>query len=301
MLESDLIREFQAIFQRDIDSNLIVPNGDDGAVFVSDKEIVVSADVCVSGIHFDEKWSTPFEIGRKVTSANLADICAMGGWPKYLIATVVLPSQTGALELARGIAAEADKVGAKVIGGDLSAGHELTISITAIGETLRPIRRSGANIGDRVYVSTLPGSSAAGLHILKSNLNQDSDLKKLLVGEHKAPTIDYSKYKKAFSLASAATDISDGLLLDAGHIAKSSNVKINLDKSVLAKSPLCDLDPERYLDWVLRGGEDHVLLCTSPSAIPGFIDIGVVEGGNGIELDGVEIEIGGYSHQWPSD
>ena len=300
MLESDLIKEFQAIFRREKDNSLIVPNGDDGAVFISDKNIVVSEDVCVSGIHFDEKWSTPFEIGRKVAAANLADICAMGGWPKYLIATLVLPSENGVLELARGIAAEADKVGAQVIGGDLSAGSELAVSITAIGETLRPIRRSGAKVGDRVYVSTLPGSSAAGLYILKSGLAEDSDFKKLLVSEHKAPSIDYAKYERAFSSASAAIDISDGLLIDAERIAKSSNVKINLSKEVLAKSSLRDLDTDRYLDWVLRGGEDHVLLCTSPSAIPGFIDIGAVEPGNGIELDSEKIEIGGYSHQWTS-
>lgn len=300
MLESDLIQEVQAIFSRGIDSDLLVPNGDDGAVFVSDKQIVVSADVCVSGVHFNEEWSTPLEIGRKVTAANLADICAMGGWPKYLIATLVLPNEKGVLELARGIAEEADRVGARVIGGDLSTGSELAISITAIGETLQPIRRSGAKVGDHVYVSNLPGSSAAGLYILKSGLKPSSELERELVSKHKAPTIDYAKYKNAFPLASAAIDISDGLLMDAARIAKASNVKINFDKEVLANSQLREFDGARYLDWVMRGGEDHVLLCTSPSVIPGFIDIGSVTAGSGIELNGEEIEIGGYSHQWPS-
>lgn len=298
MLESELLEEIQSIFSRGEDKNLIVPNGDDGAVFFSEKQIVVSADVAVSGIHFKENWSSKFEIGRKITAANLADICAMGGWPKYLIATLVLPAEEGVLDLARGIAKEADLVGARVIGGDLSVGKELSISVTAIGETTWPITRSGAKVGDRVFVSSLPGGSAAGLHLLKSNIDLDSKFKEDLVAQHKAPTIDYFKYQSAFKNLNAAIDISDGLLIDASHIAKSSNVRINLNRKILEKSELQNLDKELYMDWVLRGGEDHILLCTSSKSIPDFIEIGVVEDGNGIAIDGAEIDIGGYIHQW---
>ncbi len=298
MLEPEILEEIQSIFSRGEDKNLIVPNGDDGAVFISEKQIVVSADVAVSDIHFKESWSSKFEIGRKITAANLADICAMGGWPKYLIATLVLPAEEGVLDLARGIAKEADLVGARVIGGDLSVGKELSISITAIGETTRPITRSGAKVGDRVFASSLPGGSAAGLHLLKSNIELDSKYKENLVAQHKAPIIDYLKYQSAFKNLNAAIDISDGLLIDASHIAKSSNVRINLSQKILEKSELQKLDEKLYLDWVLRGGEDHILLCTSSRSIPDFIEIGVVEVGKGIAIDGTEIEIGGYIHQW---
>ena len=298
MLEPELLEEIQSIFSRGEDKDLLVPNGDDGAVFISEKQIVVSADVAVSDIHFKESWSSKFEIGRKITAANLADICAMGGWPKYLIATLVLPAEEGVLDLARGIAKEADLVGARVIGGDLSVGKELSISVTAIGETTWPITRSGAKVGDRVFVSSLPGGSAAGLNLLKSNIDLDSKFKEDLVAQHKAPTIDYFKYQSAFKNLNAAIDISDGLLIDASHIAKSSNVRINLNRKILEKSELQNLDKELYMDWVLRGGEDHILLCTSSKSIPDFIEIGVVEDGNGIAIDGAEIDIGGYIHQW---
>jgi thiamine monophosphate kinase len=126
----------------------------------------------------------------------------------------------------------------------------------------------------------------------------DSKYKENLVAQHKAPTIDYLKYQSAFTYLNSAIDISDGLLIDASHIAKSSNVRINLSRKILEKSELQKLDEKLYLDWVLRGGEDHILLCTSSRSIPDFIEIGVVEDGKGIAIDGAEIEIGGYIHQW---
>ncbi|NDG09572.1 MAG: thiamine-phosphate kinase, partial [Actinobacteria bacterium] len=91
MREAELIEQIQSIFARTGKANLIVPNGDDGAVFTSEKQVVACADVAVEGVHFRPKWSSLFEVGRKITAANLADICAMGGWPNFLLVTVVLP------------------------------------------------------------------------------------------------------------------------------------------------------------------------------------------------------------------
>lgn len=302
MKEAELISKVQATFRRTKGADLLVPNGDDGAVFSAADQVVISADVAVEGVHFDLNWSSYREIGRKITAANLADICAMGGWPEYLLVTVVLAERhlPGVLELAEGIASEADLVGAEVIGGDISKGNELSISITALGQTKRPIRRSGAKVGERVLVSSLPGYSAAGLHLLKTESNLDTDLKRAAVSIHKAPVLEYSKFQSAFSKLSSAIDISDGLLVDAGHIANASGVCIELTSEPLRESPLKEIDDARFLQWILTGGEDHLLLGTASEPIEGFVEVGRVSAGSGIKLDGQAITVAGYSHDWPS-
>ena len=300
MREAELLAQIQAIFARPHKPNLVVPNGDDGAVFKSNREVIACADVSVEGVHFKTEWSSFFEIGRKITAANLADICAMGGWPEFVLVTVVLPGRYvgSALELAKGIAFEADKVGAQVIGGDISSGEQLSISITALGETTKPLLRSGARVGDFVYVSALPGFSAAGLEILTSGKKVSSPIEERAVAEHKAPTLDYSKYRDSYSKLNSAIDVSDGLMTDAGHIAEASGVRIDLSSEVLKRSELREIDSEKFLTWVLNGGEDHVLLGTSSEEIPEFTKIGKVLLGKGVTLDGNEITAGGFAHSW---
>ena len=300
MREAELIEQIQSIFARTGKANLVVPNGDDGAVFTSEKQVVACADVAVEGVHFKPEWSSLFEVGRKITAANLADICAMGGWPNFLLVTVVLPEKylSNALDLAKGIAYEADLVGAQVIGGDLSTGAELSISITALGETTKPLLRSGAKVGDSLYVSSLPGLSAAGLFLLNSGNEIGTELARKAVLQHKAPTIEYQKYRDIFLKLNCAIDVSDGLASDAAHIAKASGVRIELNSESLRRSELKELDAENYLDWVLRGGEDHVLLGTSDKEISGLLKIGNVLPGNGVSLDGKDISEDGYAHSW---
>ena len=300
MREAELIEQIQSIFARTGKANLVVPNGDDGAVFTYEKQVVACADVAVEGVHFRPKWSSLFEVGRKITAANLADICAMGGWPNFLLVTVVLPEKylSNALDLAKGIAYEADLVGAQVIGGDLSTGAELSISITALGETTKPLLRSGAVVGDSVYISSLPGFSAAGLYLLSNEKKIDSEIATRAIAQHTSPTIDYEKYRSSYEKLNCAIDISDGLVSDAGHIAKASGVRIDLDSKVLRTSELQQIDDARYLDWVLNGGEDHALFGTSSEDVAGFIRIGKIISGSGVTLDGNEIAAGGFTHSW---
>lgn len=305
MNEAELLTQIQAIFQRPGKPNLEVPNGDDGAVFVASKKVIACADVAVEGVHFDLSWSSYFEVGRKITAANLSDICAMGGWPEFLLVTVTLAERhlSGAIDLARGIASEADLVGAEVIGGDISSGEQLAISITALGQTDKPILRSGAKVGDRVLVSQLPGLSAAGLDMLRMKSDINSELKKRAVAQHKSPVIDYGRYREAYFALNSAIDVSDGLIVDAEHIARSSGVRIEIDSNLLKSSELRELDPDKYLSWILAGGEDHVLLGTATGVVPGFIEIGKVVAGKGVVLDGKELtseelKAGGWSHSW---
>lgn len=310
MREHDVLARIRAIFDAtSAHRGIVVGNGDDGAVLSLSQQTILSTDMAVEGVHFRTDWSTPEEIGRKITAANLADICAMGGWPEFLLVAVAFPSTfVNSLEaLARGIASEAGKVGAHVIGGDLSQGNELVISITAIGTTSKPLLRSGAKVGDAVVISHMPGMSAAGLALLSKGSEIETDIERELVSQHCAPQIDYSKYQSAFSFLSSATDISDGLIIDASHIASSSGVAFEIETKVLLANPQFEKllhvfdGHERAVAAVLTGGEDHVLLGTTsePNKLTGFMRIGTVISGHGIYVDGKLRDIdSGYQHRW---
>lgn len=310
MNEREVLARVRAIFDQVADPpNLIVPNGDDGAVFASaESNVVIATDMAVEDVHFRLSWSSAAEIGQKITAANLADICAMGGWPQYLLVSVGFPkSFIGKLEqLTQGICDEAKKVGAKIIGGDLSTSEKLVISITAVGAVQRSIKRSGAQIGDFVQISHLPGWSAAGLTLLQREAHESPENSRAF-SAHRRPEIDYQKYKTAFAAINSATDTSDGLLLDAKSIAEASSCRIALDTNSLAEisgyTELAKLAKNLSVDvmeWLLRGGEDHVLLVTAKLPIPDFFVIGKVVAGSGISLDGQEIgeQETGFQHQW---
>lgn len=317
--EEEVLKRVRAIFDTSNTSasaaaNIVIGNGDDGAVVKLNEGLtILSTDMAVENIHFRRAWSTPQEIGRKITAANLADICAMGGWPEYLLVAVAFPKDylDDLEDLARGISEEATKVGASVIGGDLSQGSELVISITAVGRTLRAITRSGAKVGDVVMISHLPGWSKAGLGILSGDLTHGSESSQRALMQHRAPHIDYSKYRKVYAALNSATDISDGLLIDAGHIALASGVTLHLQSTLIEKAEgfaaLHQLAQEfgtgesSGMDFVLSGGEDHVLLVTTstPEKCEGFIEVGRVEQGVGVLLDGKVVSgEAGYQHHW---
>jgi thiamine-monophosphate kinase len=317
--EEEVLKRVRAIFDTSNTSasaaaNIVIGNGDDGAVVkINEGLTILSTDMAVENIHFRRAWSTSQEIGRKITAANLADICAMGGWPEYLLVAVAFPKDyLDELEdLASGIAEEAAKVGASVIGGDLSQGSELVISITAVGRTLRAITRSGAKVGDVVMISHLPGWSNAGLEILSGDLTHGSESSQRALMQHRSPQIDYSKYRKVYAVLNSATDVSDGLLIDSGHIAGASGVALHLQSTLIEKAEgfaaLQQLAQEfgtgesSGIDFVLSGGEDHVLLVTTstPEKCEGFIEIGRVEQGEGVLLDGKTVSgEAGYQHHW---
>ena len=305
MREEVLLAQLREVFDRHSRKpDLVVDNGDDGAIFAPQgKEVVIAADVAVEGVHFKREWSSSFDIARKITAANLADICAMGGWPQYLLVTAVIPSGwlEESIEIAQGIVHEANLVDAAVIGGDLSTGHELSLSITAVGYVEKKLLRSGARPGQYVVVSHRPGWSAAGLDLLRRGEKSDSPQKLRAISAHMIPEIPYDHYRSAFPYLSSATDTSDSLLIDLGHIAQSSKVSIDIDYSSLVDPELEVLGDCR--DWILNGGEDHVLVGTTdhPEKCPKFIVIGKVKEGSGeIFLDGTLVERSGFQHEWKS-
>ena len=146
--ESDVIFVLQKIFATQ-DPRVHLGIGDDAAVVATSPRSVVSSDMAVEGVHFKTEWSSAFDIGRKITAANVADILAMGGRCDYLVAAVSLTGteELGWIEnLARGMHHEATLAGAVIVGGDIARASQIVIAMTAVGTALQPITRSGAVI-----------------------------------------------------------------------------------------------------------------------------------------------------------
>ena len=308
MIESEagLIARLRDLFHTSFQTQVQVGIGDDAAVIKSsDNKLVATVDMAVEDIHFNKKWSTPFQIGAKLTTANLADIFAMGAIPKYLLVAAgisELNNSETVTELAKGIRSVADKFEVTVIGGDLSKSEKMTLSITALGELSdQPILRSGARVGDLIYLSSLTGLSAAGLAIL----NRELDRPRYVVEAHLNPKLVAPD--KLIKVATSMCDVSDGLATDAAHLSYASNVNFNLSKDLISQAAdfkdLAELAKELsedVFDWILTGGEDHFFLATvgkeNESNELG-IQIGSVGKGEGkLLLDGVEIKKTGYQH-----
>ena len=308
MIESEagLIARLRDLFHTSFQTQVQVGIGDDAAVIKSsNNKLVATVDMAVEDIHFNKKWSTPFQIGAKLTTANLADIFAMGAIPKYLLVAAgisELNNSETVTELAKGIRSVADKFEVTVIGGDLSKSEKMTLSITALGELSdQPILRSGARVGDLIYLSSLTGLSAAGLAIL----NRELDRPRYVVEAHLNPKLVAPE--KLIKVATSMCDVSDGLATDASHLSYASNVNFNLSKDLISQAAdfkdLAELAKELgedVFDWILTGGEDHFFLATvgkeNESNELG-IQIGSVGKGEGkLLLDGVEIKKTGYQH-----
>jgi thiamine-monophosphate kinase len=245
--------------------------------------------MAVEGTHFNCQWSGAFEIGRKIAAANLADIYAMGATPTYLVAAVTLTGEESMewiSELAQGIKHEASSCGAVVVGGDLARGPVKVISMSALGEVDNAVTRSGAQVGDSIYLSSLPGWSAAGLaSVEKTEL---SDLESYAVEEFCAPTLDYSM-AVAFANkgAHAMCDISDALVIQAEQLAQASSVQLVFDSQSFKASEefaqlseLADVSGADVWQWIFAGGEDHVFLATGKD-LPGLC-VGLVKEGSGV-------------------
>ena len=308
MIESEagLIARLRDLFHTSFQTQVQVGIGDDAAVIKSsNNKLVATVDMAVEDIHFNKKWSTPFQIGAKLTTANLADIFAMGAIPKYLLVAAgisELNNSETVTELAKGIRSVADNFEVTVIGGDLSKSEKMTLSITALGELSdQPILRSGARVGDLIYLSSLTGLSAAGLAIL----NRELDRPRYVVEAHLNPKLVAPE--KLIKVATSMCDVSDGLATDASHLSYASNVNFNLSKDLISQAAdfkdLAELAKELgedVFDWILTGGEDHFFLATvgkeNESNELG-IQIGSVGKGEGkLLLDGVEIKKTGYQH-----
>ena len=290
------------------EEHLRVGIGDDAAFFAARASgVAVATDILVEGVHFNRQWSDLYAIGRKATAANLADIFAMGLPASFLLVAVAFnPTDRDAIfDLAKGIADECSLVGTRVIGGDLSRANTLTVSMTALGEGEAVVTRSGARVGDFLYLASLPGRSLLGLEQLRRGISVDPGS----IAFHRTPQVDYHSFLDVAMDATSLCDISDGILIDAGALARASGVTIALDSQSLDRHPdfsaIADsalalgLDPR---ETVLTSGEEHGPLFTAPPSwdpIPlKAWRIGLVKerGNSEVTLDGKAIAERGFTH-----
>lgn len=265
-------------------SEIIQGIGDDGAILQipSGRHLVVSTDLLIEQIHFNQRTATFFEIGYKAAVANFSDMAAMGAQPTALLVGVALPAYLTFQdwkELYRGLSAPCNSHQVRIVGGDTSSSHsDCFLSITVLGTVKQgcALHRSGALKGHAVYVSGTLGDSSAGLDFLtkqKRNARARASLtdsQRFLVQRHFHPTprITLGSYLGTRHWASAAIDISDGLSNDLGHLCEQSRVGALIFSEYLPLSPSLKnyavrkkIDP---LKWALHGGEDYELLFTVP-------------------------------------
>ncbi len=277
-------------------AEVVVGPGDDAALLTAaDGRVVVSTDMLVEGRHFRLDWSTPHDVGRKAIAQNAADIEAMGARAYAFVVGFGAPSDTAAADAQRlsdGMWSEATKFGAGIVGGDLVAAPQWVISVTVLGDLggRPPVLLSGAQPGDTVAVVGDLGWSCAGYSLWRGGIHEFDELRR----RHLVPRVHYGQGAAAAAAgATAMTDVSDGLVADLGHIAEASGVAFDLsmmalDADVATLTPAAAMVGGDARDWVLGGGEDHVLVGTFGGALPtGWRAIGtVLSGAPRVTVDG---------------
>lgn len=300
--------------------DLICGIGDDSAVVrVARKNMLLTTDMMVEGVHFDLRWTTPFQLGFKLISVNVSDVYAMGGSPRFALINFAAPGDADSGLFERffdGIERAAGLYDMAVIGGDVSSADKLVVSASVVGYASRILTRAGAGDGDGIYVSGTLGEAACGLELMK-RLGRPVEIEKgkkaafglqwrvvsPLIGRHLMPqATDPGKFVRG---ATAMMDISDGLLIDLSRLCRESRVGavVDLDRIPMSqelRSAAAYLKMSA-LDMALGGGEDYRLLFTAPDgARTDAFFIGRI-GGRG--LSGVDeagkkrrLEVKGYQH-----
>ena len=286
--------------------HVLVGPGDDAAVLrIRQGHVVVSTDLMVEGRHFRREWADAADVGRRAAAQNLSDLNAMGGRAHSLTVGLAAPADLPAqwaLDFAAGFVEECAKVGASIVGGDLTRADEVVIAVTVIGAcTVAPVLRDGARPGDVLALCGRQGWAAGGLAVLGRGFRSP----RVLVEAYRRPEPPYEAGPLAAEAgASAMIDVSDGLLAEAGHLADASGVAIDVRTAALeVAEPLHAVGAAlgaEPISFVLTGGDDHPLLATFPAdvALPeGWQVIGEVRDGSGVTVDGAPFEgATGWTH-----
>lgn len=266
MNESELVARIRTLFSPRI--------GDDAAVI---GQQVFTADMLVEDVDFLPETSLRL-VGRKSIAVNLSDLAAMGAAPDYALVSIALPDwvRTRVDDLLEGIASAAREHRIEIVGGDLSRGAKLTVAVTAIGHVVtRPLLRSGARAGDRIFVSRPIGASAAGLSLLTGRKDlagmgyADRELVESVLRRHldPEPEVELGLALAAIPEVTACIDVSDGLSTDIHHLCRASSLGATIAKERIPVFPdLGSAAPRLGLDLrrcVLDGGEEYALLFTA--------------------------------------
>lgn len=249
-------------------NDVLIGIGDDAAItsVPVDMHLVSAMDTMVSGVHFPEDTSA-FSIGYKSLAVNLSDLAAMGAEPAWAMIALTLPEadEEWVAEFCDGFFKLADQFNVALIGGDTTRGP-LTISVQVMGliPTGKAITRDGANVGDIICVSGSLGEAAAAVYSLDHKTetaplpNIGPVMKKL---EQPMPRVTLGLQLR--DIATAAIDVSDGLVADLNHILVASGVGATLYQDKIPVSDQCkNINSELSLDWALTGGDDYELCFT---------------------------------------
>jgi thiamine-monophosphate kinase len=235
--------------------------------------LVLTQDALVEGVHFRLDRLSWVDLGWRAASVNLSDLAASGAQPLGLLVALALPADTAVadvLALYEGIA----ETGVPVVGGDTTAGGEVVVSIVAAGRSDRVPGRAGARPGDTLVVTGRLGAAGAAFRS----------------GGYVRPPLRIEEGRSLARSAHALIDVSDGLAVDAGHVARRSGVRLVIELDDVPLAPGATLAD-------LGFGEDFELLAAVPEA-GGLTAIGRVEEGEGVELrrDGSPVELRGWEH-----
>ena len=236
--------------------------GDDAATIVvpDGEQLVVSTDGSVDGVHFRRDWMSSREIGYRATAAALSDLAAMSAAPLGIVVALTIPDgwRDQLAEIADGIGEAAERCEAPIVGGDLSGGREMAIVITVFGSAVQPLRRSGARAGDRICVTGTLGGPGRAIRDLAAGRSPASDVRERLV--RPVPRIREARWLAARG-ATAAIDISDGVVADAGHLAAASNARVEIDLDHLPR-----LRGIEAIDAAASGEEYELLVAVPPAS-----------------------------------
>jgi thiamine-monophosphate kinase len=273
--------------------------GDDAALIGGLSRPLLSTDLIVEGVHVDRRWCSFADMGHKAVSVNVSDIAAMGGTPRAVLVAVAGATTSQILEIMDGVEEACTGYGCDVVGGDLTDGATLVISVCAIGEDeYPPIVRSGAKVGDLVFCTQEVGGSAAGLRLLRADPYADDPL----AMRHRRPQARVVEGRLLGSLgAHAMLDCSDGFAQTLLLVAQASRVGVVVDSV-----PVVD---GATFEEAFFGGEDYELVFSvSPEldiehtfvarglAVPILVGR-VVDGPPQVIYDGTPVVARGYEHR----
>ena len=300
-----------------------VGSGDDAAVVdPGGRATVTTIDAIAEGAHFTLPEFPPAAVGRKALAAALSDLAAMGAEPGEAYIAVAAPERFSSdrlLELADGLAAVAEREGIAIAGGDLIRAPALMIAVTCVGyesEGAPLVRRRGAGAGDAVVVTGELGGAAAALELLRSGAAEGGkgEGEELLARQLDPRPRLAAGRALAASGATAMIDLSDGLGADAGHLARASGLRLEIELELLpvaAGIQRLAADEAAARAMVVSGGEDFELLATVPAGRiaeaeaavaatgTGLTQIGKVRSGEGATIrdrGGAEVEAPGFDH-----
>ena len=243
---------------------------DDAAAFAppAGRLLVVAADAMVEGVHFLAD-DPPETVGCKLLRVNLSDLAAMGAVPLGYLLTMAMPRDRGEAWFAGfcdGLARDQAAFGVHLLGGDTTVSSgPLVLSLTIIGHAAPDaiLRRGGARAGDELWVTGSIGDGALGLAVLQGRL---ADPTGVLAGRYRLPRPRLAFGAGLHGIASAAVDVSDGLVQECGHLCRESGLAATIEAARVPRSAAAVAAGPHWLQSCLTGGDDYELLIAVPGA-----------------------------------